>query len=105
MINDQDLVEPVALTWDDAPDEYFHRKLHEFVLSAHSSGPFKPMAEDVGKICQGVAFSELCRSHRLTPGGVFQAALQLALARVVGRPMGVGEVVSLRYGAKSHDKK
>lgn len=95
--NDRELSEPSALTWDDTADEYFHKKLHEIVCDRHTSGPFKPMRQDVSKICQGFSFVALCRSQRVTPGGAFQAALQLALARVSGKFMSVGEVVSIRY--------
>ena len=67
------------------------------INTSRSAGSFKPLSQDVFKICPGSSFEALCKAQGVTPGGAFQAGLQLALAKIAGRCMSVNEVVSIRY--------
>ena len=87
----------MALNWEDTTDFHFQTRLEELIRDRQTSGPFKPLCQDVYKICQGFSFETLCKSYAVTSGGVFQTALHLALARVAGRCMSAAEVVSIRY--------
>ncbi|XP_031565684.1 uncharacterized protein LOC116300862 [Actinia tenebrosa] len=84
------------ITWDDTTDEYFRRSIDYKIQTSRESGPFKPFSTDVFQICRGFSFEEMCKGHGATPGGVFQAGMQLALGMIAGRPMSVNEVVSIR---------
>ncbi|XP_020612759.1 uncharacterized protein LOC110051124 isoform X1 [Orbicella faveolata] len=89
--------EPFAIRWDDTADGYFKQKIKSVIKTNRTSGPFKPVSQDVFKICPGYSFEELCKEHRVTPGGAFQAGMQLALSKIAGRCMSVNEVVSIRH--------
>ena len=88
--------EPFAIKWDDSADGYFKQKINSVIDTSRTSGHFKPLSQDVFKICPGSSFEVMCKAHRVTPGGAFQAGLQLALAKIAGRCMSVNEVVSIR---------
>ena len=87
---------PFPIKWDDTADGYFKQKIKSVITTSRTSGPFKPLSQDVFTICPGYSFEELCKEHRVTPGGAFQAGMQLALAKIAGRSMSVNEVVSIR---------
>jgi len=89
--------EPFAIRWDDTADGYFKQKIKSVIKTSRTSGPFKPLSQDVFKISLGYSFEELCKEHRVTPGGAFQAGMQLALVKIAGRCMSVNEVVSIRH--------
>lgn len=87
------------MIWDDTADGYFKRKTVSAINVSRTTGPFKPLSQDVFRICVGNSFEALCKTQGVTPGGAFQAGLQLALAKIAGRCMSVNEVVSVRYSA------
>ncbi|KAL9967377.1 hypothetical protein ACROYT_G025586 [Oculina patagonica] len=97
--DDEDKIwpEPFAISWDDSADGYFKQKINSVINTSRTSGPFKPLSQDVFKIWSGSSFEEMCKAHQVTPGGAFQAGLQLALAKIAGRCMSVNEVVSIRH--------
>ena len=82
--------------WDDTADGFFKRKIATTIDTSRTSGPFKPLSQDVFRICPGSSFEALCKAQGVTPGGAFQAGMQLALAMIAGRCMSVNEVVSVR---------
>lgn len=88
--------EASPIIWDDTNEEYFKHKTAKFIKESRTSGPFKQMSQDVFRICAGFSFESMCKSHCVTPGGAFQAGMQLALAKISGRCMSVNEVVSIR---------
>ena len=88
--------EACPLSWDDTVDGYFKQKIASVMNSSRTSGPFKPLSQDVFRICSGLSFEAMCKTHRVTPGAAFQAGMQLALAKIAGRCMSVNEVVSIR---------
>ena len=85
-----------AISWDDTEGGYFKQKITSVMNTSRTSGPFKPLSQDVFSICPGSSFEALCKACGVTPGGAFQAGMQLALAKVAGRCMSVSEVVSIR---------
>ena len=85
------------MIWDDTPDGYFKGKITSTINASRTSGAFKPLSQDVFRICSGFSFDALCKTQGVTPGGAFQAGMQLALAKIAGRCMSVNEVVSIRY--------
>ena len=88
--------EASPIIWDDTNEEYFKHKTAEFIKESRTSGPFKQMSQDVFRICAGFSFESMCKGHCVTPGGAFQAGMQLALAKISERCMSVNEVVSIR---------
>ena len=88
--------EPYPIMWDDTEDGYFKHKIANTINNSRTSGPFKPLSQDVFRICPGSSFEGLCKAQGVTPGGAFQAGMQLALAKIAGRCMSVNEVVSIR---------
>ncbi|CAH3023881.1 unnamed protein product [Porites evermanni] len=89
--------EASPIIWDDTNEEYFKHKTAKFIKESRTSGPFKQMSQDVFRICTGFSFESMCKDHCVTPGGPFQAGMQLALAKISGRCMSVNEVVSIRH--------
>lgn len=89
--------EPYPIIWDDTADGCFERKVTSTINASRRSGPFKPLSQDVFRICPGFSFDELCKTQGVTPGGAFQAGMQLALAKISGRYMSMNEVVSIRH--------
>ena len=84
------------MRWDDTQQGHFKQMIKNAIKTSRTSGHFKPLTQDVFRICPGFSFEEMCKAHRVTPGGAFQAGMQLALAKMAGRCMSVNEVVSLR---------
>lgn len=89
--------DPCPMIWDDTADGYFKGKITSTINASRTSGAFKPLSQDVFRICSGFSFDALCKTQGVTPGGAFQAGMQLALAKIAGRCMSVNEVVSIRH--------
>lgn len=92
----KELSAPSVLTWDDTEDNTVSRKMTLILSLKNQSCPFTPSCPAMFTLhCD--ATREKLITMGVSPSGTFQAALQLALLKMCNRPMGVFEIISIRY--------